>query len=57
MQALVGWADSAFPGMRMTCIIDPANLASRRIAAKLGFTEVSQARYHESDVTLFERVG
>ena len=55
MQALVGWADAAFPGRRMTCIIDPANLPSRRVADRLGFTEVGPATYHGSVVTLFER--
>jgi RimJ/RimL family protein N-acetyltransferase len=57
MQALVGWADNAFPGRRMTCIIDPANAASRRVATKLGFNEVTVADYHGSAVTLFERVA
>jgi RimJ/RimL family protein N-acetyltransferase len=57
MQALVGWADKAFPGRRMTCIIDPANEASRRVATKLGFNEVTVADYHGSAVTLFERLA
>jgi RimJ/RimL family protein N-acetyltransferase len=57
MQAVVGWADNAFPGRRMTCIIDPANEASRRVATKLGFNEVTVADYHGSAVTLFERLA
>jgi RimJ/RimL family protein N-acetyltransferase len=57
MQALVGWADNAFPGRRMTCIIDPANEASRRVATKLGFNEVTVADYHGSAMTLFERLA
>lgn len=55
MQAMVGWADKTFPGHRMTCIIDPGNVASERVAAKLGFTFVCRARYHDSDVNMFER--
>jgi RimJ/RimL family protein N-acetyltransferase len=57
MQALVGWADAAFSGRRMTCIIDPANLASQRVAAKLGFCEIVRTTYHGSDTILFERVA
>lgn len=55
MQALVGWADEAFPGRRMTCIIDPANLPSRRVASRLGFKEAAATSYHGAAVTLFER--
>ena len=55
MRALVDWAHYTFPGKRMTCIIDPDNAASARIAAKLGFTRNGTARYHASDVNLFER--
>lgn len=55
MQALVGWADEKFPGRRMTCIIDPANQPSRRVAGKLGFREMAATSYHGSPVTLFER--
>jgi RimJ/RimL family protein N-acetyltransferase len=57
MQALVGWADETFPDRRMTCIIDPANLRSQRVANKLGFTEISKTSYHDSPVILFERVA
>lgn len=56
MQALVGWADSTFPGRRMTCIIDPTNGPSRGVANKLGFKEVTATSYHGSPVTLFERL-
>src|SRR5690606_4264029 len=40
MTAAIGWADTAFPGRRMTCIIDPDNLPSIRVAQRLGFTEM-----------------
>ena len=57
MQALVGWADRTFPGRRMTCIIDPANQASQRVAAKIGFREIVRTTYHGSDTILFERTA
>lgn len=55
MQALMGWAEQAFPGRRMTCIIDPANQPSLRVAARLGFAEVCATSYHGSSVILFDR--
>lgn len=55
MQALVDWADQTFPGRRMTCIIDPGNGASTRVASRLGFIPVTATSYHGSDVNLFER--
>ncbi|MGV3552953.1 GNAT family N-acetyltransferase [Rhizobium sp.] len=55
MRALVGWADSAFAGRRMTCIIDPANIPSERIAIRLGFTCVGPTTYHGADLNMFER--
>lgn len=57
MQAVMGWAKETFPGRRMTCIIDPTNLPSQRVAAKLGFREVVRTSYHGNDTILFERVG
>lgn len=35
MTAAMGWADSAFPDHRMTCIINPDNLPSLRVAGRL----------------------
>lgn len=37
--AALAWADGHFPDMSVTCIIDPANAPSLRVAAKLGFVE------------------
>ena len=55
MQALVGWAEESFPGRRMTCIIEPENSASIRVATRLGFTEFGTGTYHGTPLTLFER--
>lgn len=55
MTAAIGWADTAFPGRRMTCIIDPDNLPSIRVAQRLGFTEMARTRYSDAPVTVFER--
>jgi RimJ/RimL family protein N-acetyltransferase len=55
MTAAIGWADATFPQMRMTCIIDPDNLPSIRVAGRLGFEELARTVYHDSKVVLFER--
>lgn len=57
MQAILGWADQTFPGRRMTCIIEPANQPSIRMATKLGFGQVTEASYHGNTVNLFERLA
>jgi RimJ/RimL family protein N-acetyltransferase len=55
MSAAIAWADSRFPGSRMTCIIDPDNLPSIRVATRMGFSELARTTYHEQPVALFER--
>ena len=39
MAAILGWADREL-GQEIRCIIDPGNVASRRVASKLGFVEI-----------------
>ena len=39
------------------CLIDEANAPSRALAAKLGYQEFDQARYHGCDVLLLERLA
>lgn len=55
MQAAIGWAESTFPARRMTCLIDPDNLASLRVAGKLGFKEFARPEYGGGKVVLLER--
>lgn len=57
MQAAIGWAEAAFARRRMTCLIDPDNLASLRVAGKLGFKEFARPEYGGSKVVLLERPG
>ena len=57
MTAAIAWADGTFPGMRMTCIIDPDNLPSIRVAHRLGFREFGRTTYKEAPVILFERLA
>lgn len=57
MTAAIGWADGAFPGQRMTCIIDPDNLPSVRVANRLGFREFTRSSYKDVPIILFERLA
>ncbi|CCM75070.1 GNAT family N-acetyltransferase [Rhizobium mesoamericanum] len=54
LTALIAWAQERFPAKPMTCIIDPENGASLRLARKLGFHEVQRCNYN-GDVILLSR--
>ncbi|MHA7871978.1 MAG: GNAT family N-acetyltransferase [Hyphococcus sp.] len=53
--AVVAWGDSHLPGVRMSCIIDPAHEASVRVAEKCGFSEMTKALYHNAPILLLHR--
>ena len=48
------WLDEVLPG-RSTCIIDPENSASIRVAERIGYTEVGPSDYRGDPILLFER--
>ncbi|MET3926080.1 GNAT family N-acetyltransferase [Devosia sp. 2618] len=53
LAAILAWADRAMP--RTVCLIDPANLASLSLAAKLGYREFAQTTYKDHASILLER--
>lgn len=53
--AAVDWGDGFFNGARMSCIIEPGNAPSARVAQKCGFTETARATYHGEDILLLHR--
>ncbi|QJX47901.1 GNAT family N-acetyltransferase [Hymenobacter taeanensis] len=55
VEAALQWADAHFPTARMTCIIDPDNVASLKVASKFGFQEIARTTYHDGPVLLLER--
>jgi RimJ/RimL family protein N-acetyltransferase len=55
MAAVLAWADATHP--RTTCIINPENIGSLRVAAKLGYRELGRTTYHGSPVIVFERLA
>lgn len=56
LRALMGWAEVHFPSGSMSCIIDPDNAASLRLAEKLGFGDARRAHYN-GEVILLSRPG
>lgn len=52
--AILGWAQAARPGRRITCLIDPDNRPSLRLAARHGFREFDRTAHHGAPVVLFE---
>jgi len=56
LQAALAWADAHLPVDRITCIIDPDNTASLRLAQKFGFREFARTTYHDSTIVLLERL-
>lgn len=55
MRACLAWAEQHGPRERLTAIIDPEHVRSRRLAARLGFTEMAQSHYRERPICIFGR--
>ena len=54
VQAAHDWLDEELPG-RTTCIIEPDNHATLRVAEKVGYQELGPTDYRGDPVILFER--
>ncbi|MCC2548893.1 GNAT family N-acetyltransferase [Hymenobacter sp. BT175] len=50
------WGDAHFGPVRMVCIMDPDNHASRRIAEKFGYREYARTTYHDLPTVMLERL-
>ncbi|AYG58708.1 N-acetyltransferase [Rhizobium jaguaris] len=55
VSAAIAWADEKFSGRRMTCIIDPENTSSLRVAEKVGFRRIGEVMYKDKPNVMFER--
>ena len=55
IRALIKWAEVNFLTKPITCIIDPKNDPSLRVASKLGFRESARAIYHGEEIILLSR--
>lgn len=56
MTAITQWFDAMHKPPRSVCMIDPANIASIKVAERIGFIEFERTTYRDSPIVLFERV-
>ena len=53
----LAWADRTRPGGETVCMIDPENVASARVAARLGYLEFARTSYQGRPEILLSRRG
>lgn len=56
MQAALAWLERTLPCDRAVCLVDPANLPSRKVADRLGFAAPLPVRYKGEEVLLLTRL-
>lgn len=54
-RAMLDWAEPHFGRRDFVCIIDPDNVPSHSLAAKLGYKEFARTLYKENEVVLLRR--
>jgi RimJ/RimL family protein N-acetyltransferase len=55
-RAMLDWSDEALDAMRTVCMIGPENVASLKLAEKLGYREYARTDYRGEPIILFERL-
>ena len=55
LTAALEWADTVLKAPRTVCMIGPANLASLRLAGRVGYTPYADGTYHGEPTILLER--
>jgi RimJ/RimL family protein N-acetyltransferase len=55
VSAILAWADATLEASRTTCIIDPSNAPSLKLAAKLGYRPFGRGLYRGDGVVMLER--
>ena len=55
LAAILAWTDTRIPAT--TCIIDPANAPSIRLAERLGYRLRTQGRYRDAPILIFDRAA
>ena len=56
LEAGLAWADHILQAPRTVCMIAPGNIASRRLAERVGYVAYAEGAYHDQPTTLFERL-
>lgn len=57
MRAVIAWGDEHFGAVRTACLIHPDNVASLRVAEKLGYHKYARSIYREKEVAILERLA
>jgi len=57
LRAVQAWGDAHLPAAATACIVAPDNLASLRVAAKLGYREVERVARNDGETLLFTRAN
>src|ERR1700761_2815801 len=52
---ILAWGDTHLDAARSWCMINPANLVSRKVAARAGFREAGKAIYKDAEMLTFLR--
>lgn len=55
MRAVLDWLDGAQGPTRTVCMISPGNVASEKVAAKLGYRPIGMATYKEDPIMRYAR--
>jgi RimJ/RimL family protein N-acetyltransferase len=55
MAAVLAWSDAALDATEIRCIIDPGNVASHRVADKLGFVQIGYSEDAIGPTTIYSR--
>ena len=55
LTAILAWTDARIPAT--TCIIDPANAPSIRLAERLGYRQRAQGTYRDAPILIFDRAA
>lgn len=55
LNAMWSWAEANRKGAPVTCVIDPRNAASLRLAERHGFRELARSTYQGSDIVVLRK--
>ena len=55
VQKILSWGDAHLAAAESWCMINPLNLASRKVAARAGFRDAGRARYKDAEMLTFVR--
>ena len=56
VRAVLSWADENLPSGRTVCLIDPKNVASRRVVEKCGYRTFEAGTYNDKPALFLERL-